>query len=487
MAGASGPSDHAFPTDQQISTSHNLEEEVIPEAINLHSTLPTQTAIKHSKFILVHPRSALEKKGKIPFRISAGSSQFIDVYNTYVFIESKIVGPNGRDIPLTIPDPAGGAPVHNPMLNVLPVNGLSHAWFKQVTTRLNNTSIGFGGSMYAHRGDMELRLSYPSTVKKGSLDMCGFGEEPISFDSANVGNLPFDNPVDAHANYDEFMRRYKKMKGGKHMHTLGRIHTEICDQPKFLPPGSTLDFEFERNSSKFLLLSKRDDNYGIEMVSCSILAHIVEMDEEVTEDIQKTSMDGLSMLYPVRRVHMMYYSKGQNVADLSNYNLLLGETDMMPRRIFVSMVRQNAMQGDLGMDPFNCQHFNMSEFCLKVGSHEIPFPSFDCSMEDDDDDSTSHIWPLFSLLQSTNAFITENEMGIDMSNYRSRNAILGFDLTGSQIPAGECFEASNKQNIELVLKLANVHAFVIDIVVYAEYDAEIEIKPGGTVVAHQYA
>ena len=65
-------------------------EEVIPEEIDLHSTLPTQTAIKGAKFQIINVRNAIERKGLISFRIVSGDNQFIDPYNTYVLITSSI-------------------------------------------------------------------------------------------------------------------------------------------------------------------------------------------------------------------------------------------------------------------------------------------------------------------------------------------------------------------------------------------------------------
>ena len=61
-------------------------EEVIPEEIDLHSTLPTQTAIKGGKFQIINVQNAIERKGLISFRIVSGDNQFIDPYNTYVLI-----------------------------------------------------------------------------------------------------------------------------------------------------------------------------------------------------------------------------------------------------------------------------------------------------------------------------------------------------------------------------------------------------------------
>ena len=66
---------------------------------------------------------------------------------------------------------------HNVNSNILMVNGLSHAWFKKINVQLNGENISFDGNMYAHRGDIEMRLSYPQTVKESSLNMSSFDEE----------------------------------------------------------------------------------------------------------------------------------------------------------------------------------------------------------------------------------------------------------------------------------------------------------------------
>ena len=100
-------------------------EEVIPEEIDLHSTLPTQTAIKGGKFQIINVQNAIERKGLNSFRIMSGDNQFIDPYNTFVLITSSIKNPEGGNIPAV----AGGA--HNPVCNVLAVNGWGTAWFKK--------------------------------------------------------------------------------------------------------------------------------------------------------------------------------------------------------------------------------------------------------------------------------------------------------------------------------------------------------------------
>ena len=100
-------------------------EEVIPEEIDLNSTLPTQTAIKGGKFQIINVKNAIERKGLISFRIMSGDNQFIDPYNTYGLITSSIKNPEGGNIP------ARAAGAHNPVCNMLPINGLATTWLKK--------------------------------------------------------------------------------------------------------------------------------------------------------------------------------------------------------------------------------------------------------------------------------------------------------------------------------------------------------------------
>ena len=171
--------------------------------------------------------------------------------------------------------------------------------------------------MYSHRVDIENRLSYPNTVKKGHLSMMGFDEELEDFDRLNNGNIYWDDADPAEHTYPAILRRYLKGKASKNMYTIARIHSEIFEQPKLLPPNTVLDIDFDRHDSDFLLLTKHNNrNYIFKMESCKLLTRLVDMDEEITAEIDSVSISGRSMLYPVRRVKIMYYSCGANVVEL---------------------------------------------------------------------------------------------------------------------------------------------------------------------------
>ena len=139
----------------------------------------------------------------------SGDNQFIDPYNTYVLITSSIKNPKGGNIP------ARAAGAHNPVCNMLPVNGLGTTWFKKIDVKLNGTAVSFDENMYSHRADIENRLSYPDTVKKDRLSMMGFDEELEAFDEIRNGDIHWDDANPAEHAYLAILKRYLKEKASK--------------------------------------------------------------------------------------------------------------------------------------------------------------------------------------------------------------------------------------------------------------------------------
>ena len=62
---------------------------------------------------------------------------------------------------------------------------------------------------------------------------------------------------------------------------------------------------------------------------------------------------------------------------------------------------------------------------------------------------------------------------------------LAWDL--SQMPAGQSFEMTQEKPVSLILKLRRANNFVINVIVYSEYDSEVEMMNNRKVICHEYA
>ena len=170
-----------------------IGDEVIPESLRLHSTIPTQTAAKMAKYQKFQPKNAVSRMGAISFDIFNGDQKYMDISSAFLHIECQIRDGKSEMIPLKGDPPIGGGdtPFH-PLGKVLPVNGMGYTLFTNVKVALNNVVIDSGLVLYPYRGDFETRLLNSKDLKEGSLQLMGFNEEVVPFD--DVRDVATDFP-----------------------------------------------------------------------------------------------------------------------------------------------------------------------------------------------------------------------------------------------------------------------------------------------------
>ena len=168
-----------------------IGEEVLPESLHLHATLPTQTAAKHSHYHCIQPKNAISRTGAISFEILADNNKFIDVGSMMLYMKCSVRTAESEAIPSKIAHPTDPAQpdIVNPKARTVPVNGIGHTIFNNVKVSLNGTQIDSGSTLYPYRGDFKTRLSYPERVKDGCLDMIGFNKEIVLLEDITDVNM----------------------------------------------------------------------------------------------------------------------------------------------------------------------------------------------------------------------------------------------------------------------------------------------------------
>ena len=458
--------------------------EVLPDTLQVHDTLPTSTAIKGAHYKVIEPLHSIGRQGNITFDITTNDNTFLDPYCTYVYTESLLR--KGDTTGIAAGDGAGDTVLEQ--ARVTTVNGLAYAWFNNVTAKINGVVIESLNNKYAYRGDIETRLSYPEETKNGHLKMMGFDEEDEAFNDIDANKLNKAYSLNAKnesvEQCEHLTRRHNACVNNRIIRLMGRIHSSIFDQPKCLPPKTKMSVTFEQNKEEFMLLSKNvNPAYWLEMQCMILIVRKIEVQDSVAEDILQVAAAGRNYLYPIRRVKMVQYNKGAGMEDLSQPNILPGEEEL-PRRIFIVLVHHESSQGAYGRDPFNYQPFGVKKVGLMIGGQAKPYPIFECKLRYPNPNLT---FPLWGLLQTCQLFCGEHKLGINPDNYLERNCIFGWDLTTTQLPYGMCYETQGGEQINLKLSLHTAKPHPINIIIYAEYDAEIEISASNKVTIHENA
>lgn len=448
--------------------------EVIPEFLDLFSSIPTQVAVKSGKYKRIDPIASLDNSGAINFAIKCDDTEFFDLSRSLICVVTRITDGDGADLPDE--EVVGGVRGHNAASDVILINGIGSTWFKNLQVKINGTSIESSDGMYAFRADLDNRLSYSRDAKDHQLTMEGFDEELYPFEDVVAGNMRFGEDPYAGANSKAvaFVRRYNRTKNGKRLHTYARIHAGIFEQEKPLPPGTKLELIFERNEQNFVLLTKRDEAFKAIIDECYIFARTISIDDQIYREMSDEIFNNKRNIeYHFRRVRMFSHAKGGGNRDISITDLCPGEPNL-PRRVFIGLLRQDAVHGSKRHDPFNYQHFNLSSVKFDVGGEVRPYPEMKMHFNQDE-----YCEGLFSLLEATGAMLTDHDIGITYENYHSRNVLFGANFTGCSNQSGEAFELPEQKQINLSLRLEGLGlgGIAILVMVYAEYDATVSITP----------
>ena len=466
-------------------SAHPAEgSEILPASLSVHNTWPTQTAVAGFDVTEVSPTNAITNAtGTIEITWTSGNGQWIDIAYTYVKLGLQIKSGNGQ--PLQIVNDAGDAVLD--AAKVIPVNGISHAVFGGIEVSINGKIIDDGDKNYPYRADLETRLTFPAAVKKRGLLVNGWYEEPIAYENSttreHVNFLEVNGGTfngEAHKR-KHLLKRWEWTKGSKSFHVISHIHSDIFDQPKWLPPGTKVTLRFSRAPPAFCLLNQHVDvgtPYKIEIEKMSLFTRLVCLDPRADDQLLKIATTGQSYTYPMRRVKVFSHALPLGTRELAVMNPLIGEKEL-PRRLFCALVHHDAHSGSLAYDPFNYCDFKVERVALLIGGAERPYPALVLDYPNDD-----FIMALRGLLDTVHGYRTTEDIGINRDNYNIRNVIYGFDLTGTQTEPGVAFERTTIDTVRLAFRLREAATHMIYCVIYAEYEQEMEITPDGKVILY---
>lgn len=468
--------------------------DAMSQTLDLHSSLPTQAAIISSRLEKINPLNSLTDSRFVQFRYSTGMNDLIHPAASFLYLKCKITG--------AAQEGAGAGKGE-----IIPANGIGGALFKNIIVKLNSTPIESGDGLYAYRADMEKRLLYPHQIQKHGMCLSMFDFPETSFDSYSTDKTykPFGKPkkvvaVEAPDKAKEidqteqinaggvepphastlmvnvptaFKNRVQYCSHGQEFEVVDTIHSDLFNQDRHLPPNSTIDLTFDlQDDPNFYLLShaaRGNRNLQIEQFQLWIRVDTVE--PEVALDMQQETMQSPYRI-PIRRVDMNYFTRTPSLTDLSETAALLKQRDRIPRRVFIGTVAQDAFHGKIDKDPFHYKDLAAENILLRVGGQQRPI--FELRAKRSDTPTQDNITQfLFSLQLATGTLLSKYTTGINYFNWFEGNALIGFDLTSGDVE--QVRERPATHPVELYYHLHKAIASSHVMIVYAEYDAEIQI------------
>ena len=411
---------------------HRQSCEVVKSELDPFAVPPTQTSIDHGGWIEHQPITSLDSGGPIEFVVPGAGDAYIDLVNTYLLVRAKVVRGVGTDIADDTP--------------VAPVNNWLHSLFSQVDVHLNDTLVTPSSNTYPFRAYVETLLSYGAEAKKTQLTSqlwCKDTAGHMEATQENAGNAGL-------------VERRRHIAGSRVVEMMGRLHVDLFMQDRFLINGVTVKIRLVRSKDAFSLMFVRK----AVLSSTVAMAHIRALEKGTAK-------------YPQRPVDCKVYSIPQGALSSTHENLFLGT---LPKRIILSCVDNDVLIGAFGKNPFHAKNNAINFLAVYVDGRQVPAKPLQPNFE-----TGQYVRSYVNLFSATGKQAQDEGNELTRDDFGNGYTFFGFDLTPDACDGG-CFHLVQKGNLRIEIHFAAPLAETVNVVVYGESEAVLEIDKGRNII-----
>jgi hypothetical protein len=432
---------------------HENSCECTKSELDIFSLPATQTSVESGAYVEYRPVSTLTDGSPIEFDIASSGDDYIDLANSYLYVKARLNRADGSD--LEAADTVG------------PVNNLLHSLFSQVDVSLNGTLITNSTNTYPYRAYIENLLSYGPAAKKSQLTSCLFYKD-------EAGKMDKANPLadDDDDRNSGLVRRATFTRGSRQVDLIGRIHSDIFFQSRYLLNEVNMKIKLSRSRDAFCMMAEGDQAFKVKITAAAMIVRKVKVSPSVYLAHAQTLQTGMAK-YPIRRVICKAYTIPAGYLDASQEKLFSGQ---LPSRLVIGCVDNRAFNGDLARNPFNFQHFSMSELAVYLDGQQHGIKPLT-----QDFAHNQYVTAFMSLFNGIGKENRDEGNDIDRTDFANGYALYAFDLS-PDLSEGEHFNLTRHGSVRLDMKFATALPHTVTVIAYAEFENLIEIDRNRNVV-----
>lgn len=400
---------------------------------------PVQTDIQSSKLVDYHPISDIKGKDiPIQFLVSGTTEEYIDCQDINLELTLKITKANGKDI--VAADKVG--------LTNLSIASL----FQDVSLTLNDKQIEGGNRHYPFAAYFSTLSQFQAQAKGTHLRTWGWQvDQPEKFDDETNTGL---------------VERMNWSAGSKEFQLKGPIFLDFFRQPRYLISNINMRLTFIRAKPEFALMAFGADKYKIDITSATLFVRKCLMNPSVINDHNK-GLKSENAKYPVNHCLVNTYTIPSGMQSDTRDNLFPVQ---QPKALYIAMIENDAYNGDYKKNPFHFQDFGLTNLGLYADGSYIVHKDFTPDIDND-----MYMREYNATMSSLGMYNTDDSNGITYFAYGHGSFFIMIDLTPDCNLKGNNVYPTKPGNLRLELKFKAATAETINVLLYAVYDAKVEI------------
>ena len=192
--------------------------------------------------------------------------------------------------------------------------------------------------------------------------------------------------------------------------------------------------------------------------------------EERTGPVRRTAD---SDEHRTRWLDCKVYSIPQGALSSTHENLFLGT---LPKRIILWCVDNDALNGAFGKNPFHAKNNAINFLAVYVDGRQVPAKPLQPNFE-----TGQYVRSYVNLFSATGKQGQDEGNELTRDDFGNGYAFFGFDLTPDACDGG-CFHLVQKGNLRIEIHFAAPLAQTVNVVVYGESEAVLEIDKGRNII-----
>lgn len=417
--------------------------ECLKSELDIFASPIIQSSILRSEEIAYSPLSSLDNcPSTIEFISYGNGDTYRDLSSMYILIKGHYVQSNGSKFDNTETTLPENSADKQPCL----INNGIHSLFKQVSISMNGTPISQADNNYNYRAYIENLLNYGTNAASTHLE-CALW-------NLDTGDDLNDIKSSGH------LKRQQMLNNSKTIEMMGKIHGDIMSQPLLLINNVDLRINFALSKKEFYTMSTTD-NFQFKIIQATLFLRHHHVNPKILL-AHNTVLEQVNAKYYFDRVTVKTFTIPANLSTISIDNAVNG---ILPTSLIFTMVDSDSYNGNIKKNPYNFQHFDISQFNLLVNGTPVPNVALETNF--DQSQFTRAYHTLFS-----GTGIHHNDRGHQITKDMFKNGyfLLAFNLSPSSgLMDSNCTELNNQGSIRIEARFAKPLPKTITCIVYTQY------------------
>lgn len=257
-----------------------------------------------------------------------------------------------------------------------------------------------------------------------------------------------------------FSDRAGEIAKSKTTSLLGKVLTDFSIN-RLIPDQTEISIRFHRSAVPLCLMAKEGD-FKIEIQSAELIVPRITLTSKGLS-LAHNMLKGRGLSYPSTRLTMRTKVVSKNDQNCE----WVPFSGKLPKRIFVFQLAQSAFNGTIDKNPFNFQHFNLSQICVMKNESCLPLTMaipFDRKNPD------------ISYLTTLRAINDPSKVHFNSWDYVNGYLLMCFDLTSdSSASTPEYRDECQQGTLRIKLDYSEPLAETITIMCMAEFDDTLKL------------